>query len=243
MDWPLVLICLIILLAGFVQGLTSFGFALISMPLLAKLMPLQQAVPMVVALSLLTNIAVMYECRKHLDIKRIWLLVISSIAAAPLGTYVLLLVDEHVLQIAAGSLVVLFAVILISGKTFPIRDEKLAFVPVGAVSGLLNGSISMSGPPVALFLSNQGVGKQTFRANITAYAIILNVITISTYVYGGLIDRQALTDLSWTVPALLIGAAAGIKAGSKLQEQRFKKLALRLIIVSGIWTVISGIQG
>lgn len=44
----IILSIIVILFAGFTQGLTSFGFALISMPLLSKLVPLQEAVPLVV---------------------------------------------------------------------------------------------------------------------------------------------------------------------------------------------------
>ena len=57
---------LIILFAGFTQGLTSFGFALIAMPFLSHLVPLNQAVPLVVMLSLGTNVLVILHCWKDI---------------------------------------------------------------------------------------------------------------------------------------------------------------------------------
>ncbi|SFE17967.1 hypothetical protein SAMN05216378_2613 [Paenibacillus catalpae] len=237
----LVFVFMIVLLAGFVQGLTSFGFALISMPLLVKLMPMQQAVPIVVVLSLLTNIAVLYSSRKHVRIKQIWPLLIASLLAAPLGTYALIYVPAHSLKLGAGLLVAVVSILMLSGRSFPL--SRIAYAPVGALSGFLNGSISMSGPPVALFLTNQGLDKMTFRANITAYALILNIITIGTYVYEGLLNQTSVETVGWSVPALILGVIIGIKAVGKLNERLFKTIALWLILVTGIWTAVNGVIG
>ncbi|MEC0368634.1 sulfite exporter TauE/SafE family protein [Paenibacillus chibensis] len=236
------IVCIIVVVAaGFTQGLTSFGFALIAMPFLAKVIPLQQAVPIVVILSLCTNLMVIVDARRHVDLKKIWILILSSLAAAPLGTSLLLLLDERLLKAFAGVFIILVALLQLLGKSFPVKREKLAFVPVGILSGLLNGSISMSGPPVALFLSNQRVGKDTFRANITAYGIILNVITICTYAYSGMLIKPVFTYSLWLVPSMLIGVFIGIKAIRRLNDQWFRRIALWVIMLSGLWTVISSL--
>lgn len=232
---------IIVLAAGFIQGLTSFGFALITMPFLAKVIPLQQVVPIVVILSLCTNLIVIINIRQYVDIKKIWILIVSSLLAAPLGTYLLIYLDANVLKVLTGLLIIVFACILLTGKSYPIRNEKLAFVPVGILSGLLNGSISMSGPPVALFLSNQSTSKEKFRANITAYAIILNVITICTYVYSGLLTQDVFIYTSWFIPSMFLGVLIGIKAIKRLDDKLFRKIALWLIIISGTWTIVNAI--
>lgn len=89
---------IVIFAAGFIQGLTSFGFALISMPLLTLFIPLQEAVPIVVILSLCTNVYVFISTRRFIQFKKIGLLVISSLLAAPVGTQLLVYVESHVLS-------------------------------------------------------------------------------------------------------------------------------------------------
>jgi uncharacterized membrane protein YfcA len=237
----IVFVFMIVLLAGFVQGLTSFGFALISVPLLVKLIPMQQAVPVVVVLSLMTNITVLYSCRQHVRMKQIWPVLIASLIAAPFGTYALLYVPASALKLGAGLLVAVVSMLMLSGKSFPLG--RMAYVPIGAVSGFLNGSISMSGPPVALFLTNQGADKMTFRANITAYGLILNIITVGTYMYEGLLNEASMQTIGWAVPAMIIGVLIGIKAVGRFNERLFKTIALWLILVTGIWTAINGIIG
>lgn len=234
---------IVIFVAGFTQGLTSFGFALIATPILGQIIPLQQTVPIVVILSLCTNGIVFAGCYKHADIRKIWLLILSSLLAAPLGTYLLLFLSADILKLATGVVIVLVAALQLAGKTFPIKRDRLAYLPVGAASGLLNGSISMSGPPVALFLSNQGVGKETFWANISVYGIFLNIVTILTYLYGGLLTPETLHYTAWFVPSMLVGVFVGIRALKKLNEQRFKRIALWLIAASGVWTIIGVLMG
>lgn len=188
-------------------------------------------------------IAIFVNCYKHVVIRKIGLLTLSGIVAAPLGSYLLLYVNETALKITAGGLIVLSSAVMLSGKTFQVRKERLGFVTVGLASGLLNGSISMSGPPVALFLSNQGTDKEAFRGNLTFYALLLNAVTIASYLYGGLLDEAVSETLAWLIPAMIMGVLLGIWAGGKLNETVFKKLTLILIIVSGCWTLWTAING
>jgi uncharacterized protein len=232
---------LIVVVAGFIQGLTSFGFALIAMPILAKIIPLNEAVPIVVILSLFINIIILVQCIKYVDLKRIWILIIASLAAAPLGTYSLVFLNPNILKLFTGVLIVSFAILLLKGKSFPVKNEKIAYVPVGLLSGFLNGSVSMSGPPVALFLSNQNVGINSFRANITAYAIILNIFTIITYFYSGLLNNAVLAYTAWFIPSMIIGVLIGVAAIRKLNDVLFKRISLGLIIISGIWTILNSV--
>src|SRR5690242_1647616 len=104
--------CLVIFTAGFVQGITGFGFALIAVPLLSKWLPLQSIVPMIVVFSLLTNILVILKIKQFIEIKRIWLLILSSIIVTPLGTYILLVIPPNLLKILVGIVIVCFATAL-----------------------------------------------------------------------------------------------------------------------------------
>lgn len=226
----------VILIAAFTQGLTSFGFALISMPLLSKLVPLQEAVPLVVIMSGIINVMLLIQTWRHVQLSRVWLLITASLIAAPLGTYLLLYINPEYLKLVAGLLIAGFAVLLISNHSFPVKHEKLAYVPVGFLSGLLNGSISMSGPPVVLFLSNQGVSKEVFRANGTAMGVILNLFTIVGFYAAGLINHDVQSHLSWLVPGLIVGGFIGAKSIHRINENIFKKLSLYLILVSGVLT-------
>ena len=175
----------IILLAGFTQGLTSFGFALISVPLLSVILPISEVVPIVVLLSLGTNLIIITGSYKNIEFRKIGILVAASLLAVPLGTLALVYIAPKLIKLCVGALILIVAGLMLLGRSFPVKSERLAFIPIGLLSGFLNGSISMSGPPVALFMSNQNTKKATFRANLTIYAIIVE------WLYSGhLLDER-----------------------------------------------------
>lgn len=232
----------LIMFAGFTQGLTSFGFALISVPVLSGFIPLKVVVPVVVILSLFSNLAILWEAKKDVQLRKIRILILSSLAGAPFGTYILRVMEAQTLKIWIGILIICFAILLIKGASFHVRNEKWAFVPVGLTSGLLNGSISLSGPPVALFLSNQGVDKAVFRANLTAYGIILNISTVLTFWISGLLNEEVVRYTGWFLPAMFAGVYGGVRTMKRVSEKSFKRMTLYLLIVSGGWTLLAGLN-
>jgi hypothetical protein len=191
--------------------------------------------------SLFSNIIILVKMRSHVRYRKIWILIVYSVAAAPLGAYLLFLVEQNTLRIVVGCLIILFAVALWRGYNVKIKNEKLAFIPVGLASGLLNGSLSLMGPPVVLFLTNQGEDKRSFVANITAFAFVVNIVTIASYGVSGHVDKELLTYLLWLSPALVLGTLAGIQTGKFVKQEAFKKVTLLLIIVSGLSAVISAV--
>lgn len=233
---------IVIFCAGLIQGATSFGFSLFSLPILAALMPLKIVVPMLVIYSLVMNSIILYKIREHVKLKRIYMLIISATIATPIGTSMLVNLDESILQIIVGVVVTVSALSFYFGYKVKINNEKIAYVPVGFFSGLLNGSVSLSGPPVILFLTNQGVEKQDFRATLTAYFWILNIMTVITFLYKQLISSEVLKFTVYLIPALILGVLIGIKLGNRVKEETFKKLTTVLMILMGLLSIISGIS-
>jgi uncharacterized membrane protein YfcA len=233
---------LIIFFAALLQGITSFGFALLAMPLLSMFLSLHQVVPIIILFSILTNIGILYHMRLHVELRRIWILICSSIIAAPIGTYLLIIINPNELKIFIGVLIALLSIALLKGMKATIRNERLSLIPVGFMSGLLNGSVSMSGPPIVLFLSNQGVDKQVFRANLAAYSLILNIVTLIPFFLTGLISKEVMHYSVLYLPALIVGLGLGIFCATKVKEAVFKKYTLYIILASGLWTVLSSLS-
>jgi len=234
----IVLSFLVIMLSGFIQGTTSFGFSLIALPLLGIMLPLKLVVPLLVIFSLFMNSIILYKLRKHVHLKSILILIFSSIIATPMGAQLLMTVDEHVLKFFVGVIVVVSAVIFKLGLNIKVKNEKLAYIPVGIISGLLNGSVSLSGPPIILFLTNQKTEKQIFRGTLTSYFWILNIATTIVFYFNGLLSEEVF-ELSYKLlPALIIGILLGMKAGDQIEESTFKNITIALLFVMGTLSII-----
>lgn len=238
----IIIVFVVILCAGLIQGATSFGFSLFALPILAVFLPLKVIVPMLVIYSIIMNSIILYKIRKHVKIKRILMLIVAAVIATPIGANMLISMDERILQLIVGAIVAISALSFYFGYKIKINNEKIAYIPVGFLSGLLNGSVSLSGPPVILFLTNQGVEKQVFRATLTAYFWILNIMTVVTFIYKGLVSTETLKFTLYLLPALVIGVLIGIKLGNKVKEETFKKLTTVLLVCMGILSIISALR-
>lgn len=224
---------LVIMLSGFIQGTTSFGFSLIALPLLGIMLSLKLVVPLLVIFSLFMNSIILFKLRDYIDLKRISVLIFASIIATPIGAYLLISIDENILKLIVGIIVVLSAIIFKLGFNIKVKNEKLAFIPVGFMSGLLNGSVSLSGPPVILFLTNQKTEKQVFRATLTSFFWILNIATIFVFFYNGLINVTVLNLSVKLMPGLLIGLFFGMKLGDCIQQKTFRDATIFLLFCMG----------
>jgi len=237
----IVLGALVIFLSAMTQGITSFGFSLIAVPLLGMLFPLKIIVPILVIYSLVLNSIILYHIKEFINFKRISMLVMAGIIGTPFGVYLLKILDESTLKLFIGIIITIAAIANFYGYKVKVKNEKLSHIPVGLVSGLLNGSVSLGGPPIVLFLTNQDVEKQIFRANLTLYFWILNITTIPSHFLGGLITREVIQYTAYLSPGLIIGTLLGIRLGNKIDENLFKKITLGLITCMGILSIISTI--
>ena len=232
---------LIVLFSGFVQGLTGFGFSLIAVPFFLKVYPFRESVPLVAILFLVTNLLIVFSCIKYIDIKKFRLLFLTSIVFVPIGSYSLLYINPAYLKIVFGIIVLFFSVLLFFKKAIPIKNEKIGYAVTGSLSGFLSGSLAIGGPPAVIFLSNQGIEKNVFRANLTFFLLILNSLSIGTHVVNGLLDSVIFGRILYLIPSLLIGVFLGIMLSKKVNEAVFKRITLILLFFTGLWTIIYAI--
>lgn len=230
----LLLACLIIFISAMVQGATSFGFSLIALPLLGLLYPLKIVVPTLVILSLLLNTIIFIRLKVKPHIKDLMLLGMFAILTIPFGVKLLLVMDEMALKLVVSILLIITALLMLKGIKINIRNKKLSYALTGILSGVLNGAVSLSGPPIVILLANEGKDKNSFRSSLTFLFILLNVYTIILYMFNGLFLDVALYELTLFVPFMIIGSIFGIYLGNKINDVIFKKLVLNLLLIMGI---------
>ena len=238
---PILFAIIVILLAGSVQGLAGFGFSQFALPLLVLVMGSQELIPVMVVLSLFLNLFLVYELRKYVQLKRIWPLMLGGALGIPFGTYLLLIADTSVMKLFIGLVIIIFGLALLFEIRKTVKNEKLAMFPIGFAGGILNGSVSMSGPPLIIFFSNQEMGKQEFRANLIAFFMFINLVTLPVFLFAGLLTAEVITTSGILLPGMVLGAFVGSRLALKINELKFKKLTMFLIIIMGCLSLASGL--
>lgn len=232
---------LVILVAMLIRTLTGFGSALISIPFLSILFGAKFAIPFIMLYECLIDLMILTRegggARSELNRARPLLL--AGLVGIPLGTEVLILSSEGILRIMVGAALILFSLLLLRNVSLMLKTERTNFALAGLMGGFLCGSIGMPGPPMALFLSSQGIEKVAFRRIMVIFLTIVDFLTFSYFLWIGLITADMLLQSLRLLPALILGFLLGNFAFVKFDEAYFRKLILGMVITAGTVLIIS----
>ncbi len=237
----LLIAMIIMFFAGMMQGLAGFGFSLVSVPILIMLIEPTLMAPMIIIHSIVINFALFLKIRQDAELKRIWPLIVAGIAGLPFGVLLLLAIDPQSFKLIIGIFIVLFGIAYLMDFRKELKNEKLTFMPVGFISGVLNSSITLSGPPVIFCLTNQGVEKKIFRANMISYFLFLNLATIPFFIWKGIFTGEVVNFSLILLPGMILGAGIGSILVTKVCERTFRNIALIVTIGSGLLSIITGL--
>lgn len=230
----------IIFIAGITQALTGFGFGLVAIPLLTLVISPKLAPPIVLLDGMVLNAMILRRAYPLVEGRRIGLLTAAGVCGVPIGTWILTHWDVDSLRIYIGVMTCAAALLFLKGFRREIRNEKAASVPIGFVSGIMSGSINMSGPPVILFFANQNIPRAVFRANIVAYFVTLQVVAVPLLILNGIMTTDAFLTGLIMLPGLIAGGLAGSAFADRVDDIAVRRLTLVIVSFAGVLSILKG---
>lgn len=220
--------------AGFIHGLTGFGFALVATPVLSLLFDAKAAVVLSILLSVPSVVFVALASRRHIDRRWLWRAGACSLLGSPIGVVVLLAVNRSLLRLAIGLGTVAASALILSGYSRPFSNPDRASAAAGFLGGLLTGSTNLGGPPVVLSLVNQGADKDTLRGSVNAFFLLSHLFTFPVLMTTGLITPAILGDFLSLAPASVLTLPLGAWAARRLSAARFRTVVTWVVMGSGL---------
>lgn len=231
----------IIFCAGFLQGLTGFGFALIALPLLGLFLPLKVMVPLVCMLALCVNAYLCVQLRKSIKPGPLFTVLLASLPGIPMGAYLLKTVPAQPLSLLLGCLMVLFTGYQLIANPTPRPLATPWALVAGLTSGLLGGSIGASGPPVILYSTLQPWPKDQVKGNLVLYFALSGVFIVASQALGGLVTPEVITFFWRGFPALACGIFAGTIAYRHFTDRGYRHFAMVVVLLLGIMMIVRNI--
>ncbi len=235
----MILAAFAVLLAAFVRSVSGFGYALVATPLLTFVIEPKSVVVINIILGSAINILVLFYTRQYIDLKRVAFICLGSIAGVPLGAYLLLKLDPSIIKLTIAVLVIPFSVLLLLGHSHQFKREALGCSIAGFMGGILGASTSFAGPPVVLFLLNQGLVKERFVGTLAAYFLFTGVMTIGAFSSLGMITTDLLTKVVIFLPTLWLGSYIGIKLLPRVNTTLFRKIASSIVSVAALVLIVT----
>jgi uncharacterized membrane protein YfcA len=223
--------------AAFLRGFTGFGFALAAVPALSLLFDPMLVVPCTLILATLAGAQVLPKLRPLVHWRAVWLLVGGSLAGTPLGVHLLHAVPANAMRIAIG-IVLTLAVAAIWRQPRILHSQARGFaLGAGFLSGLLNGSTGMGGPPVVLYFLNSVESVPVARASLIMYFFLSSLGTLSYGAATGLVGRHVLLLSLLFLPALYLGNWLGDRQFDQSSAPAYRRVALAVLLALAILTV------
>ena len=227
------LMFLLFFFGGIIQGCMGFGLAMVVAPPMLLMMPAAVAVPTMAVAGLLNTGTAAWSLRKHMQANIILPLALGSLAGLPLGIYLLKSLDGPVFKAGVGALMVGLAALMLSGWRWQLKYPRRALLPVGFASGFLGGSISISGPPIVLFLSNLGVSRDEFRANSLGYFTLHGLMALAGFAISYLLTPEVGWHAAGLIPAVFLGTQVGLHLATRLGQITFQRITLIAVALMG----------
>lgn len=228
---------LIVMSAGFVQGVTGFGFGLIALPLLGFFMPFKTIIPLVLLLSLIINITLSVQLRKSIHLETIATLFLITLPGIPVGAYILKLTSAQALSVILGFIMIAFTSYQLLIKPIQKRLGLPITLLAGFSSGVLAGSIGVGGPPVIIYSAIQPWSKDEAKATLAFYFLVSSILALISHAYTGILTKEIVQYSIPAVPGLCIGILGGTYAYKRISDKGYKKLAVLLVFCLG-WMMI-----
>jgi len=240
-DWPVaVAIVVLALVAACIQALSGFGFSLFIVPFLAILIGPKDTVFLANILSVAINAAQAGHLRHAVERRTATVLTIGSFAGMPVGLAVLLLVNTTVLQIAIAVIVIVFTLLVMRGLSIHgggLRGD----LATGVVSGILNTSTSMSGPPVVLYFQGKKMPPLEFRATTNAFFLVTALGAVVMLTLGGAVKPYVLVAAAISLPSVFIGRLVGNALFARTHPTLFRRMVFAILLLSGVSAIAGAI--
>src|SRR5262247_1878291 len=197
--------------AAIVNGALGYGFSSITVPLALLFLTNRVLNPALVPIEVALNTYVLWVNRASLPAvwRRMLPIVVGLLPGVLVGTALVSKVNPGWLRF--GTFVTLLPLILLQAAGFrrPIKSEKSVGLAFGGGVGVLYSVTTISGPPLAVMLSNQGLTKKDFRAALGFIRLAESSFTAVAYYYAGLYSMESAALIPYILPSIIVGVPIG----------------------------------
>ncbi|MEE9388068.1 MAG: sulfite exporter TauE/SafE family protein [Paracoccaceae bacterium] len=230
---------LAVLCAGFVKGAVGFGMPMITISILGSFLAPEVALAALIVPTLMSNV---WQALRG-GWKAAWqslmsfrlfigaLLVCIALSAQLVGR-----IPSSAMFLIIGLPVTLFAAAQLFGWRFsipPRHRTKLQLI-LGSVAGFIGGISGVWGPPTVAYLTAAEVPKNDhIRVQGVVYGTGALVLFFA-HLKSGVLNGATLPLSLWLVIPALAGMALGFSVQDRLDQRRFRRATLIVLIVAGL---------
>ncbi len=225
--------------AGFTQGVSGFGAALVAMPLLTLFLDVKTAAPLCMLNGLLITLFLSLQLKRHIDWAKIRPLFFGCIPGIFIGVWLLKGTESEVLKFLLGGLIILYSIYRLNWKVQEARLKSRWAYLAGFASGVIGGAFSAGGPPSIIYVSLTGWKKDEIKATLSIFFFTTGLITSAAHAVSGLITMTVLGYFSVSFLFTCAGVYTGSLLYNRIKQETYIRIMLLLLIALGAMMIVS----
>jgi uncharacterized membrane protein YfcA len=236
-------ILLIIFLASTIRSAFGFGESLVAVPLLALWIPLNQAVPLSVLMSISIAAIVVLQDWRQIHLRSAGSLILYTLVGSPLGLLLLTQTDEATVKLILAIIILAFSVYCLLGKQLKElkTDNPYWLFACGLLAGILGGAYGLNGPPLVIYGAKRRWSAQHFRATLQGYFLAASIVGMIGFWLAGLIIPAVIHYYLWSLPVLIPAVFLGRTINNRIGGIHFFKYVYFFLLLIGLFLLLKSL--
>lgn len=246
--WVLVAAFAVTGFGGFVKGAVGFALPMIMISGVGSLMSAEIAIAGLIFPALVTNI---WQAMRQgfgaawQSLKTYWRLNLTLLPMIALCAQLVAILPEAVLFTVLGGMVTVFGVLQLVGwkMHFPKSATNMVEWLTGLVAGFFGGLSGVWGPPILLYLLARDTPKKDLVRAQGVFFLGGSLVLVGAHFQSGVLNDQTVSLSAWLVVPALAGMLLGRKLQDRLDQQKFRRLTLFVLVIAGLNLLRRGLIG
>lgn len=234
--------------ASFVKGAIGFALPMIMISGLASFISGELALAMLLIPTLLTNIIQAFSSGLRAALasaRAFWRYLVIVLIFIALSAQLVSIISQSIMFLCLGISITGFAAWQLAGRRLSVSTKWRGTVEVcvATLAGFIGGLSGVWGPPTVAYLTMINAAKEdSVRVQGVIYLSGACILTLAHINSGVLNAQTAPLSFAMVIPAA-IGMGLGMKARGHMDEVRFRRWTLIVLIVAGVNLIRKGLVG
>lgn len=234
---------LLLLVAEMLGTIGGFGSSMLVMPLAGWFLPFDQALGLTAVFHVFSNGAKMLLFRTGVDRRLLLWLGIPAVIGVIIGARLTVYLDEELLSIVLGALLVVMGLGLLWKQEWQLRATNGNALAGGTLSGFIAGVAGTGGAVRGITLAAFALEKSAFVATSAWIDMGVDLSRSVVYAAQGFVPSAVLIYLPAMAAISLVGSWVGKQALARIDQRSFRTIVLLLVVGMGIALVITATKG
>jgi len=243
MDSVLLIVALGAVAAGFVQGLSGFGFGMVAMSFWAWVLEPSVAAALGVFGGLTGQGLSAFTVRRKFDLRLLAPFLAGGLVGIPVGIVLLRYLNADVFKAVLGALLAVWGpFMLFAGRFPPIAwGGRFADGVAGLLGGVFGGLGGFTGAVPTLWCTLRRMDKDEQRSVIQNFNLTTLAVIMASYVGMGKVTLSMLPLFGIVALALIIPGLLGARLYIGISPLTFRRIVLSLLTLSGVALLASSV--